>query len=157
MGVKLFHQQRVCSSRQAVPRQAGHRQAVLRFPQKIALFHQQRVCSSRQAVPRLPWEIALSHWQRVSSPWQVPLLPQRMALSRQRGLHLPRQSDTQLGLGLGRQVPPLGRMVRSLSRTALFPKGYFPRTMLPRKQGPPPVGITPHRVLPPWRNPTQSG
>ena len=27
---------------------------------------------------------------------------------------------------------PLGRMTRSRSRTALFLKGYFPRTMLPR-------------------------
>ena len=52
---------------------------------------------------------------------------------------------------------PLGRTTRSLTKTALFPKGYFPRTMLPKKQGPPPLGTTPYRVLPPWRNLTQSG
>ena len=52
---------------------------------------------------------------------------------------------------------PLGRLVRYLSETALFPKGYFTRTMLPKKQGLSPVGKTPCRFLPPWRNLTQSG
>ena len=81
----------------------------------------------------------------------------RIALSRQRGLYLLRQSGAQQGLGLGRQATPLGRSPRSLSETVLSPKGYFPRTMLPKRQGPSPVGTTPHRVLPPWRNLTQSG
>ena len=52
---------------------------------------------------------------------------------------------------------PLGRSVQSLSGTVLFPKGYFPRTMLPKKQGLSPIGTAPCRVLPPWRNLTQSG
>ena len=36
------------------------------------------------------------------------------------------------------------------------PQGVPPRTMLPKRQGPSPVGTTPHRVLSPQRNLTQS-
>ena len=52
---------------------------------------------------------------------------------------------------------PLGRSVQSLSGTVLFPKEYFPRTMLPKKQGLSPVGTTPCRDLPPQRNLIQRG
>ena len=77
-----------------------------------------------------------------------PPLPWRTALFWQRVLYLPIQSSTQLGLGQGRQVLPQGRTVWSLSLTALFPKGYLPRTMLCKKQGPSPIGTAPHRFLP---------
>ena len=180
--IACSHQQRVRPPRQAVPRKAVPKQAVPSLPQKIALSHWQRVHSPRQAVPKLPQQVALfqqqrvrsprqatprfpklprkttfSHLQRVSSPRQVPPLPQRKALCRQRALHLLRQSGAWQSLGLDRQVPYLGRSARSPRETVLFPKGYFPRTMLHKKQGPPPVGITPHRVLPLQRYPTQSG
>ena len=139
------------------PRKAVPRQAVPRLPQKISLFHLQRVHSPSQAIPRLPWKKTLSHQQRVSSPRAVSPLPQRIVLSRQRVLYLLRQSGAWQGLRLGSQATPLWRSVRSLSKTVLFPRGYFPRTMLPKRQGPSPVGTTPHRFLPPWRNLTQSG
>ena len=108
------------------------RQAVSRSPWEIALFHRQRVHSPRQAILRLPQEKTLSHQQRVSSPRAVSPLPQRIALSRQRVLHLLRQSGTWQGLGLGRQATPLGRSVRSLSKTVLFPRGYSPGQCFPR-------------------------
>ena len=117
--------------------QAGSlpRQAVPSLPQKIALFPWQRVRSPR--FPKLPRKTTLSHLQRVSCPRQVPPLPQRKVLSRQRALHLLRQSGAWQGLGLGRQVPSQGRSARSPRETVLFPKGHYPRTMLHKKQGPP--------------------
>ena len=112
------------STRQVVPRQAFPR-----LPQKIALY--QRVQSPRQAILRLSWKKTLSQ-QRVSSPRAVSPLPWRIVLSRQRGLYLLSQSGALQGLGLGRQAPPLGRSVRSLSETMLFPRGIIPGQCFPR-------------------------
>ena len=129
--IACSHWQRVRSSRQAVPRQA-----VPSLPQKRALSHRLRVHSPRQTFPKLPQQrvvsprfpklprkTTLSHLQRVSSPRQVPPLSQRKVLSRQKAPHILRQSGAQQSLGLGRQVPSLGRSVRSPKETALFPKG----------------------------------
>ena len=132
------------------------REAVPSPPWKTVLFT--RAMSPRQAIPRLPQEIALSHQQKVSSPrLAVSPLPRRSVLLWQRVLYFPKQSGAWQGLGQGRQVIPQGRTVWSLSLTALFPKGYLPRTMFPKKQGPSPIGTAPCMVLPSWRNLTQSG
>ena len=114
--------------------QAVPKQAVPRLPWKIALFHWQRVCSPRQAVPRLPQKTTLFHQQRVSSPRQVPPLLQRMALSRQRVLHLLRQSGAQQGSGLGRQVPP--REVSKVSQwDSTVTQGVFPQDNASQEAG----------------------
>ena len=110
------------------------RQAVPRLPWEITLFHWQRMRSPRQPVPRLPLKIALFHWQRVISPRQVPPLPQRMALSRQRVLHLPMQSGAQQGLGLGRQVPPYGGQHSLSVGQHCSPRGIPPGQCFPRSR-----------------------
>ena len=46
---------------------------------------------------------------------------------------------------------PLGGR-SGLSGDSTVPQGVFPQDNASKKQGPLPVGITPHRVLPPWRN-----
>ena len=70
----------------------------------------------------------------MSTPRQVPPLPQRMALSRQRVLHLLRQSGAWQGLGLGRQVP-LREDGEVSQPDSTVPKGIFPQEIASQEAG----------------------
>ena len=157
---------------------------VPRLPWKTTLSHQQRVISPVQAVPRqavprhTPVDSTLSPVESEISQAgssQASLEDNTLSLAESELSQASSPSSLEDGtLQAESSTPPqavrcsarlrarqagtlLGRTLSSLSERAPFPKGYFLRTMLPKKQGPPPVGITPCRVLPPHRNLTQSG
>ena len=145
-----MHFPRQAVSRQVVP----SRQAVPRLPWKIAFF--QRVCSPRQAILRLPWKKTLSPAESELSQGSFPSSPEDSTLQAERPI--PPQAVRRSARLRARQAGNSSREVSNVSQQDnALPQGVSPRTMLPKKQGPSPVGTTPCRVLPLWRNLTQSG